>query len=487
MYRKEDKELILADFYASGMNAAAFARLPGSPSDDLIRKWDKEAKQGLLDVPKKRIRGRCDHKKHARYPQATKREALSLLRKGMGYATIARRLGLTDPEIIRYWERTSRKKPKIAPKGASTMKEKPKTKVSEPTPSVHTDESGKIEQLERQLAEANLRLDALREMMCDPKAGYPESLSNAQKAVLGERLRKDFGYRLKDILTFLKISKSSYEYARKAIRRRALRNSQVEQRVYHAFTRANRVYGYRRIQVMIQCGLDGLEPMRVSEREVRQAMRAGHMVARRTRRKEHYNSYTGEVDNRPDNLPLCSDGTHVFRKPRPDELVVTDVTEFKVKGNEKVYLSPIIDCFDGCPRSWSISFRADSELVDSSLRAYLDSLPKDHSPVVVHTDGGGVYRSASWKSLCSKGGVIRSMSRKSCCGDNARAEGFFGILKEEFYNSRSWARTSAEDFIRQLDEYLNWYRDTRLKRFKEGRGQTYDTIVNHRKRYGYVA
>lgn len=251
MYRKEDKELILADFYASGMNAVAFARLPGSPSDDLIRKWDKEAKQGLLDVPKKRIRGRCDHKKHARYPQATKREALSLLRKGMGYATIARRLGLTDPEIIRYWERTSRKKPKIAPKGASAMKEKPKTKVSEPTPSVHTDESGKIEQLERQLAEANLRLDALREMMCDPKAGYPESLSNAQKAVLGERLRKDFGYRLKDILTFLKISKSSYEYARKAIRRRALRNSQVEQRVYHAFTRANRVYGYRRIQVMI--------------------------------------------------------------------------------------------------------------------------------------------------------------------------------------------------------------------------------------------
>ena len=51
-------------------------------------------------------------------------------------------------------------------------------------------------------------------------------------------------------------------------------------------------------------------------------------------------------------------------------LLVTDVTEFKV-GGEKVYLSPVIDCFDGLPVPWSTSRRPDAALCDSSLRRAL--------------------------------------------------------------------------------------------------------------------
>lgn len=39
MYSKEDRERILADLAASGLTAAAFARIPGNPSRGSLRKW----------------------------------------------------------------------------------------------------------------------------------------------------------------------------------------------------------------------------------------------------------------------------------------------------------------------------------------------------------------------------------------------------------------------------------------------------------------
>ena len=50
-----------------------------------------QAERGELDVPRREVRGRADLPKHSRYPEATRREALSLLRKGLGPAAVARR------------------------------------------------------------------------------------------------------------------------------------------------------------------------------------------------------------------------------------------------------------------------------------------------------------------------------------------------------------------------------------------------------------
>ena len=79
----------------------------------------------------------------------------------------------------------------------------------------------------------------------------------------------------------------------------------------------------------------------------------------------------------------------------------------------------------------------------------------------------------SWKRPCEEGRVARSMSRKGCCPDNARMEGFFGALKEEF--------------IAALGEHVLWYRDERLKLFEEPDGsKVYDTIAGRRRRLGYA-
>ena len=65
-------------------------------------------------------------------------------------------------------------------------------------------------------------------------------------------------------------------------------------------------------------------------------------------RRRRYGSYMGEISPAPDNL-LNRD----FSANAPNEKWVTDITEFQIPAG-KVYLSPMIDCFDGMAVSWSI-------------------------------------------------------------------------------------------------------------------------------------
>lgn len=65
--------------------------------------------------------------------------------------------------------------------------------------------------------------------------------------------------------------------------------------------------------------------------------------------------------------------------------------------------------------------------------------------------------------ICRENGLVRSMSRKGCSPDNARAEGFFGRLKLEFFHGRDWSRVTLDEFADMLDAYLGWCRDVRLK------------------------
>ena len=390
----------------------------------------------------------------------------------MAPAAVARRLGVASGDVVSSWARRAAGGATMTPRGAVRMD--------------GDAAAARIAELEAELAEERMRNAALRELMRDPKAGDPGSLSNSRKAELGERLRRGFGYRLKDVLTLLRISKSSYEYARASSARAEARAAEVSARVRRAFEASGRRYGYRRVRAAISSGADGGAPMGVSEREVRRAMREGGMRPARARRRPAWSSYGGEPDERPANLPLRGDGTHDFSAPEPDRLMVTDVTEFKVAGGAKVYLSPVVDCFDGMPVSWSVSRRPNSALVDSSLGRYLSGLPEGHAPVVVHSDGGATYRSGSWKALCEEGGAVRSMSRRGCCPDNARMEGFFGALKEELYYGRDWSRASPEALEAALDGYMEWYRDERLKLFEEDGAKVYDTISGRRRRLGYA-
>ena len=46
--------------------------------------------------------------------------------------------------------------------------------------------------------------------------------------------------------------------------------------------------------------------------------------------------------------------------------------------------------------------------------------------------------------------------------DNARAEGFFGLLKQEFFYAGDWSGVTAEGFMAALDAWLAWFRAGRI-------------------------
>jgi putative transposase len=173
-------------------------------------------------------------------------------------------------------------------------------------------------------------------------------------------------------------------------------------------------------------------------------------------KKRKYNAYQGENAPAADNL-IKRD----FHAEAPNVKWITDITEFSIPAG-KVYLSPIVDCFDGLVVSWSIGTSPNAELANSTLDRATKTL-KDGEHPLIHSDRGGHYRWPGWISIISKADLKQSMSRKGCLQDNAACEGFFGRIKNEMFYNRSWNEVSLTDFINILDRYLVWYNEKRIK------------------------
>ena len=112
--------------------------------------------------------------------------------------------------------------------------------------------------------------------------------------------------------------------------------------------------------------------------------------------------------------------------------------------------------------SWTIGTHPDSELANSMLDMAISELKKGEHPII-HSDRGTHYRWPGWISRTEEAGLIRSMSKKGCSPDNAACEGFFGRLKNEMFYNRTWSNVKVEEFIKELDDYMHWYNEKRIK------------------------
>ena len=305
------------------------------------------------------------------------------------------------------------------------------------------------EQVRMLQLEIEVRQATLEILKKDPGT-VPNRLTNAEKAQIVATLRPK--WKLKDLLVAVGMSKSSYEYAAHALAKpESKQRCDARKRIIIAFSDSGATYGYRRIAAQTGIG----------EWTVRTIMNEEKLIASTAKKKRRYSSYKGEITEAPDNLLRDEQGKHHFKADKPNELWITDITEFRIPAG-KIYLSPIIDCFDGMPISWSISTSPNAEMANASLVDACAQLKEGEHPKS-HSDRGCHYRWPGWINICEEYGIVRSMSRKGCSPDNARAEGFFGRLKIEFFYERDWSGVTLEEFTDMLDAYLRWYRDVRLK------------------------
>jgi putative transposase len=119
----------------------------------------------------------------------------------------------------------------------------------------------------------------------------------------------------------------------------------------------------------------------LSEKVVRRLMKQENLIAA-TPKRRRYGSYLGEISPAPENL-INRD----FRSAAPNQKWLTDITEFQIPAG-KVYLSPIIHCFDGLVVSWSLGTTPDAELVNTMLDTAIETVATGPDRPIVHSDRG---------------------------------------------------------------------------------------------------
>lgn len=177
-------------------------------------------------------------------------------------------------------------------------------------------------------------------------------------------------------------------------------------------------------------------------------------------RKVRYRSYKGEVGKIAPNI-INRD----FVAIAPNRKWATDVTQISI-GSEKLYLSPILDMFNGEIISYNISKSPNMEQVYDMLDkafARFDGL----DGLILHSDQGFQYQHFSYQKRLEERGIIQSMSRKGNCLDNAMAENFFDIMKSEFLYLEKFE--SADAFMKALEEYIEYYNNRRIKARLKGK------------------
>ena len=253
-------------------------------------------------------------------------------------------------------------------------------------------------------------------------------------------------YPLEVLLTVSKTARSSYYYH---IKTRSILNKyeDVKKDICKIYTAHKGRYGYRRITLEMKSRGHVINHKTVSKLMGNQGLRS--MI-----RRKRYNSYKGETNEAAPNLFKQN-----FAADKPHMKWATDVTEFKVK-DKKVYLSPIIELFNGEIISYNISESPNFKQVSDMLQDAFKTLKDDQKPTL-HSDQGWQYRMTRYKQMLSEQGITQSMSRKGNCYDNAIIENFFGTIKSEMFYMKKY--TSIDELKTDIKEYIAYYNNDRIR------------------------
>lgn len=212
-------------------------------------------------------------------------------------------------------------------------------------------------------------------------------------------------------------------------------------------------YGYRRVTAEMRN-----RGFCINHKTVRSIM--GQLGLKCLVRKVRYRSYKGETGVVAKNV-IARD----FAADAPNRKWATDVTQINVAG-VKLYMSPILDMFNGEIVSYNVSASPNMEQVCDMLDKAFAKFD-DLSGLVLHSDQGWQYQHYFYRTRLAQRNIVQSMSRKGNCLDNAMAENFFGIMKSEFLYAQKFK--SAADFIKELDDYVLYYNNKRIKLRLNGR------------------
>ncbi|EIY6984074.1 TPA: IS3 family transposase [Escherichia coli] len=291
----------------------------------------------------------------------------------------------------------------------------------------------------RYLRAENAYLKAMQEHLLEKK---PPGAGEKTKVIRSLRC----GHCQSDLLKAAGLARSTLYY-QLSLQKAKDKYADVKQLIASIFHEHRGCYGYRRIHCELQ-----KRGLKFSGKTVRKLMQ--QLGLKSPVRLKKYRSYRGNMGLAAENILQRQ-----FKAEAPCEKWVTDITEFRA-GGQKLYLSPILDLFNGEIVAWETACRPTEELVKRMLNKGLESLAEGEKPLL-HSDQGWHYRIKSYQSALADRGLVQSMSRKGNCLDNAVMENFFGHLKEEMYYRRDYR--NVEELENAVNEYITYWNQKRIK------------------------
>jgi len=253
---------------------------------------------------------------------------------------------------------------------------------------------------------------------------------------------------LSALLDIVKMPKSVFYYHRCQFEVKD-KYADLKQRITTLYHKHKGRYGYRRIT-------QALKQLECHHNHKLIAKLMRDMKMRSKIRRKKYRSYKGQQGKIAKNYLQRQ-----FDADGPNKRWLTDITEFKV-GDDKLYVSPILDCYNNEIVSYTLSRRPTYDLVSLMLDKALNKIKtcRDNS-LMLHSDQGWHYQMKPFRQVLKQRGIKQSMSRKGNCLDNALMEGFFGTLKcETIYIDTP---QSIEQLEQQIHEYMHYYNNERIQ------------------------
>ena len=160
----------------------------------------------------------------------------------------------------------------------------------------------------------------------------------------------------------------------------------------------------------------------VGKRRISRIMKENGWLHERKRRPKGLTRATTEIQEK-ENL-IKQD----FTSDQPYQKLLTDISQIPCHDG-KLYISPIMDCFNGEIISLVMRSNMRKELCIDTFNAAAKRFPINGA--ILHSDRGSQYTSEAFRKTLSNAGVLQSLSGVNHCFDNARMESFFATLKKE--------------------------------------------------------
>ena len=254
------------------------------------------------------------------------------------------------------------------------------------------------------------------------------------------------GYPLELLLRAAGLSRSTFYYHTKAMRGQD-KYAVIKSKIRTLYDHHKGRYGYRRITAALRQTGEIINHKAVQR--LMQQLGLQSLV-----RPKKYRSYRGAVGRIAPNLL-----ERQFCAEQPNQKWVTDVTEFHVNG-QKLYLSPVMDLYNGEIVAWHTERRPVFRLVSNMLQKAFSRLTSSDKPLL-HSDQGWQYQQANYRKLLGEHAIRQSMSRKGNCLDNAAMESFSGTLKSELFYLNHFE--NVEQLQAGIHEYIHYYNHERIR------------------------